>query len=161
MPFDYLEDLSAADVAFRAEGGTLAELFAAAWEATLGVMIDLTAASGDTLAPPAVLRRRARRRIRLQEPEPDRLLHAFLEEQLYFKDAEGLLLRLMSCRVERRGGGRGTQGAEHWRVRAVAAGERADPTRHRLGTDVKAVTWHRFTLRREGETWRATVILDV
>ena len=142
MPFEYLEDLTAADVAFRAEGGSLEELFAAAWEATLGVIVD-----------PRDLRPRVRRRIRLQDRGLEQLLYAFLEEQLYLKDAQGLLLRLETCRVDRRGG--------KWRVQAVAAGEPADPERHNLGTDVKAVTWHHFSLRREADRWQATVILDV
>jgi SHS2 domain-containing protein len=116
----------------------------AAWEATLGVMID---AHAGALAP------RVHRRIRLQDQALDQLLHSFLEEQLYLKDAEGLLLQLESCRVERK--------AEQWRVRGTARGEQADHRRHRLGTDVKAVTWHHFALVQEEGRWRATVVLDV
>jgi SHS2 domain-containing protein len=166
MHFEYLDDLTAADVAFRAEGESLEAVFEAAWEATLGVMIVLPEDSesssppassggcGETRAPRSQAPRpRVRRRIRLSAPEPELLLHDLLEELVYRKDAEGLLLRLSSCRVWQDGG--------LWRLEAVAAGEKIDPTHHRLGIDVKAVTWHRFNLVREQGLWRATVILDV
>jgi len=160
MPYQYLDDLTAADVAFRAEGDSLEEVFSAAWEATLGVMIELPedeepSESGPLTAGagPGTLRTRVQRRIALSAPQADLLLHALLEEQVYLKDAEGLLLRLESCRVEERG--------DCWQASAVAAGERIDPVRHHLGTDVKAVTWHRFELLQQHGRWRATVILDV
>jgi SHS2 domain-containing protein len=44
---------------------------------------------------------------------------------------------------------------------AIARGERIDPSRHPLLTDVKAVTLHGFTLEKTATTWRASVLLDV
>ena len=40
-------------------------------------------------------------------------------------------------------------------------GEKLDPSRHPLRGDIKAVTLHRFTLRQNGDTWEATVVLDI
>ena len=39
MPYRYLEDIATADVAFEARGKDLAELFMAAAEATMNVMV--------------------------------------------------------------------------------------------------------------------------
>jgi SHS2 domain-containing protein len=135
--------LTQADIAFRAEGASLEETFRAAWEATLEVM----------LPDPNCLRALERRRFELANPAPDLLLFDFLQQLLFFKDAEGLLLRMGTLSIE--------PAAEGLSLRAEAAGEAADPLRQALGTDVKAVTLHRFELRQTGGRWQATVILDV
>ena len=143
MPHRWLPGLTRADVAFRAEGASLEEVFRAAWEATLEVMLPDT----------SCLRALERRQIELANPAADLLLFDFLQQLLFFKDAEGLLLRLGALSIEPGPGGLG--------LRAEAAGEAADAARHELGTDVKAVTLHRFRLRRTNHKWQATVILDV
>jgi SHS2 domain-containing protein len=146
MPYRYLDDLTVADVAFEARGSSLEELFTAAWEATLQVMIE----------NPNSLGKVESRNIALEEPSLDLLLHNFLQELIYYKDAEGLLLRIEDCRI------RWVEGRSKFaRLDARARGQTIDPKVHRLGTDVKAVTFYRFDLARENRGWRATVVLDV
>jgi SHS2 domain-containing protein len=87
---------------------------------------------------------REKRRISLEKPELDLLLFAFLQELIYYKDAEGLLLRVPAVRIEEAGG---------WRLEAEAAGETIDPSRHRMWVDVKAITLHRFSLEETGRGW--------
>jgi SHS2 domain-containing protein len=143
MPHWALPGLTQADVAFRAEGASLEEVFRSAWEATLEVM----------LPDPGCLRAVASKRIELAGAAADMLLFDFLQQLLFFKDSERLLLNLISLSIE--------EGAGGFRLRAEAAGEVADPGRHELGTDVKAVTLHHFALERAGISWQATVVLDV
>jgi SHS2 domain-containing protein len=89
MPYTYLEDIVITDVAFRATGKTLEEVFAAAADATLNVMVeDLTA-----------IRDRERIPVQLENEALDLLLYDFLREFVYFKDARGLLLRSGTIRV--------------------------------------------------------------
>jgi len=137
-----IEGLTRADVAFRAEEESLEELFRTAWRATLELML-----------PAARPESRERRRIELANPAVDLLLFDFLGELIYYKDAEGLLLDLESLAL---GGGPGG-----YHLAAVAAGEAADPARHELGLDVKAVTLHHLAVERVPRGWRATVVLDV
>jgi SHS2 domain-containing protein len=141
--YRYLEGLTRADAAFRAEGADLEELFRAAWQATLELM----------LPDPSRLQARERRRIALANTDVELLLFDLLGELVYHKDAEGLLLRLESLTVESSPAG--------CRLQAEAAGEPADPARHELGVDVKGVTLHRFAVERTPAGWAATVILDV
>ncbi len=47
------------------------------------------------------------------------------------------------------------------RIAATLLGERYDPARHELAAEVKAITWHGLEVAREGEGWRARVILDL
>ena len=146
MPYRYLDDLTVADVAFEARGSSLEELFTAAWEATLQVMIE----------NPNSLGKVESRNIALVESSLDLLLHNFLQELIYYKDADGLLLRIEDCRI------RWVEGRSKFaRLDARGRGQTIDAKIHRLGTDVKAVTFYRFDLARENREWRATVVLDV
>ena len=138
-----LEGLTLADAAFLAEEADLEELFRTAWRATLELM----------LPDPATLRARERRRIELANPAADLLLFDFLGELIYYKDSEGLLLGLEALSVEAGAGG--------YLLQAEAAGEAANPARHSLGVDVKAVTLHRLAVERTPQGWQATVVLDV
>jgi SHS2 domain-containing protein len=146
MPYRYLDDLTVADVAFEARGTTLEELFRAAWQATLEVMIE----------NPNALTGTESRAIALEEPSLDLLLHNFLQELIFYKDSEGLLLKIEDCRIQWQEGD-----GEPARLEARASGQPVDPKVHRLGTDVKAVTFYNFSLHRDNRGWRATVVLDV
>ncbi len=141
--YRYLDDVAIADVAFEARGGTLAELFSSSCDATLGVMVE----------DPAALLPRERRSFSAEEEAPDMLLYRVLNELLFFKDSEGILLRCPRCRVEEQAG--------VWAFQAELAGERVDPARHRPLADVKAVTLHLLSVERVSDGWRARVVLDV
>jgi SHS2 domain-containing protein len=47
------------------------------------------------------------------------------------------------------------------RIEAVVAGEVIDPARHQIQHHVKAVTYHRASVRQTSRGWEATVIVDV
>src|SRR5262250_3202559 len=68
MPYKYLEDVGTADIAFEATGRDLPQLFTAAADATLNVMID----NIDSVEP------RETRRIELKNDKIDMLLFDFL-----------------------------------------------------------------------------------
>src|SRR5271166_2453284 len=40
-------------------------------------------------------------------------------------------------------------------------GERIDPTRHTIFTEIKAVTFHGLWLERDGHAWKAQIIFDL
>jgi SHS2 domain-containing protein len=139
----FLEDIAIADVAFRAYGESLPAVFEQAARATVETMIDdLDSLALDT-----------ERRITLEETDPEMLLLDFLQELIYFKDAEELLLLPGELRIDEHDG--------RYRLTAALAGEPIDPARHRLNADVKAVTMHRFALERTDRGWQATVVLDI
>ena len=47
------------------------------------------------------------------------------------------------------------------RLVAAVTGETYDPRRHRLGAEIKAVTYHQLKVARRGRRWLGRVILDV
>src|SRR5438067_7764273 len=82
MPYKYLEDIGTADIAFEATGRNLPELFMSAADATMNVMIE----NLDAIEP------RSTKQIQLKSDAIDMLLFDFLQELIFFKDAEQLLL---------------------------------------------------------------------
>jgi len=142
-PYRYLEEIATADVAFEAWGATKEEAFLAAADATLNTMVEEIG----TVAP---LERRV---FSLAADSLDLLLFELLQELVYHKDAERLLLRVRDLRIEETGSG--------YRLHANAVGETIDRGRHPLLADVKAVTLHRLSVEKTPSGWRAVVVLDV
>lgn len=143
MPFHYLEDIGTADIAFEATGRDLPELFAAAADATMNVMID----NLDAIEP------RETRQIELSNDNVEMLLFDFLQELIYFKDARRLLVRVREAQIDHKD--------EVYLLRAKLAGERLDDARHHQRADVKAVTLHGFSVKERNDTWTARVLLDI
>ena len=143
MPYDYLEDIGTADIAFEATGRDLPELFTAAADATMNVMID----NLEAIEP------RETRRIALKNDAIDMLLFDFLQELIYFKDADRLLLRIREVRIDEK--------EDAYSLNATAAGELLDPARHQQRADVKAVTLHDFRVEKTDGGWKASVLLDI
>ena len=143
MPYEYLDDVATADAAFRAWGATVGEMFVAAADAVMGVMV------GEL----GTIAAAERREIVLHDEAMDMLLFGFLGELLYYKDAEQLLLRVGEVEVMAEEGG--------FVLRTDARGERIDAGRHELVVDVKAVTLHRFEVGRTERGWEAMVVVDV
>jgi SHS2 domain-containing protein len=143
MPFRYLEDVATADVAFEATGVTVEEMFLAAAEATIGVMLEN---SEDIKGTDEIS-------FRLEEQELEMLLFDFLQEIIYHKDARQMLLLVDSVDIDME--------SSPLRLSVHARGEALDSQRQRLLTDVKAVTLHRFGIHKDERGWTATVVLDV
>ena len=143
MPYHFLEEIGTADIAFEATGRELPELFMAATDATMNVMID----NLDAIEP------RETRHIELVNDKLDMLLFDFLQEFVYFKDAERLLLRVRDVRIDKGDG-------KHF-LKAEAAGEPLDAARHHQRADVKAVTLHDFSVEEQDDGWTARVLLDI
>ena len=145
MTFRYRGDIAHADIAFDASGQSLEELFIKAAEATQQVMVeDLTA-----VRPLETVE------ISLVQDNEEMLLFDFLNELIFLKDARRLILLPARLEIARQEGGAG------YALRATLQGEEIDAARHRLNTDVKAVTMLRFSVTRAADGWRATVVLDV
>lgn len=143
MPYQFLEDTATADIAFKAWGKDLEETFIAAADATMKVMVEEL----DLIQP------RESRDIRLENDDFDLLLHDFLQELVYYKDAEKLMLRVREVRIE--------EESRPVTLEATARGETLDPERHHPRVDVKAVTLHHFRLEKTEQGWEAFIILDI
>ena len=143
MPYHYLEEIGTADIAFEATGRDLPELFKDAVDATTNVMID----NIDAIQPVET------RQTQLSNDKLDMLLFDLLQELIFLKDAERLLLRIREVQIVERD--------KNYFVKATAEGERLDAERHHQRADVKAVTLHDFSVEQIHGEWKARVLLDI
>jgi G3E family GTPase/SHS2 domain-containing protein len=143
MSYEFLEEMATADIAFRAVGEDLVSLFKSAWDATMNAMIENLQA----ISPQET------RSFSLENEALDMLLFNFLQELIYYKDSEQLLLRPQQVKIEENAGG--------YHLQAVTAGETLDPDRHEQRVDVKAVTLHQFEVKKTDTGWMAIAILDI
>jgi SHS2 domain-containing protein len=130
------------DLAFVARGPTLESVFEAAAEALVAA----------TVENPAAVHPRERRKLELADTQLDLLLLRFLNELIYLRDAEGLLLRARGLALERDG---------ELRLVGVLEGEALDASRHERACDVKAATAHGLRVAEAPGGWEAHVTLDV
>ena len=143
MPYRFLDDIATADIAFEATGKDLNELFRSAADATLVVMLEDIGG----------LHPIKKRSIILQNTDVQELMFQFLQEIIYLKDAECLLLKVVELNI--------VQDDDGYHLVAELQGEEVDIQRHIVNVDVKAVTYHLFTFRRTGDGYVATVVLDI
>lgn len=143
MQYRFLDDIATADIAFEAWGKTLEETFIAAADATMNVMVE-NLLSIDNLE---------RRMIEVSAEAVDMLLFEMLQELIFFKDADMLLLRLPAVTIEKEN--------SYLILTAEAFGEKIDPLKHELIVDVKAVTLHRLEVVQTENLWKAIVVLDI
>lgn len=140
--FEFVEGATS-DLAFVARGATEEEALVAASEALLAA----------TLEDPTTVADDVSRRVELEEADLDLLLLRLLNELVYLRDAEGLLLRARRVNL--------VQGPEAIRLEAELAGEHVDRARHHLTTEVKAATAHGLSLEPSDDGWQARATLDV
>ena len=143
MPFEFLEDVAIADIAFAAWGESIAEVFRSAADAAMNVMVE----DLDSVAPVES------RAVGAEGESLEMLLFDLIQEQIYLKDAERLLTRVATIDLHPSGTG--------YRLEAGLAGEKIDPGRHRLRVDVKAVVLHGLSFGRTARGWEASVTLDI
>ena len=145
MPYRYIDDIATADAAFEARGSSVEELFISAADAVMNVMVE----NLDDIE------KKERKSILCEAESREMLLFHLLDELVYYKDAEQLLLRISDVDIKK------SKSGMLWRLTAQAYGEQINPDKHELNVDVKAVTFHRFALEQTGQGWKAVVVLDV
>jgi len=143
MPYRFLEGLTMADIAFEATGNTPGEMFISAANAMTCTQLQDVRELGI----------KEKKEIVLNAPDMEKLLHDFLSELIFLKDAELLLFRDYDLKFTKSGAG--------LELKAVMKGERIDPKKHHLLVDVKAVSWHKFKVEERDGAWKAVVIIDV
>ncbi len=143
MPYRYLEDETKADEAFLAWGRTLEELFVASSEALLGIMLK----NSEKIEPTEF------KTIELKADSVEFLLHNFLQEILYLKDVELVLFKALDVTVENTNG--------EWFLKAKVGGVPIESRKEDLLVDVKAVTFHGFSVTKGEKGWEARIMVDV
>ena len=143
MGFETIENITRADIAYRIYGNDLSELFHSGAKAILSAM------TGN----PDAISADINKNIKLSEKDPEWLFFNFLQEIIFFKDSESLLLLPDKIEI--------TKARHGYYCKGRLSGEKINPERHELKVDVKAVTMHNYKLENKYGLWTATVVLDV
>jgi SHS2 domain-containing protein len=128
-----------ADVGYRLFAPSLSELFVIAGRALFDAITEL-----DSIRP------EFERKIAVEAGDVEALLVAWLSE-LNFRCITELEL---FCEFD-------IEAISPTTVRATVRGEKIDPARHVIQTEIKAVTYHELFVRESEGGWEAQVILDV
>ena len=128
-----------ADLGIEVSGGTVAEVYAGAALALFDLIADATD-----------VRAEEERAVGVDGADEADLLVNFLREVLYACNGEAFLVK--ECNIRE---------VAARRLTAVLRGEPYDPARHRIKTEIKAVTYHQASVRRTAEGWLGRVVLDV
>ena len=136
-PYEYADHT--ADVGIVATGASLEEAFGAAGEGLAALLCD-----------PETVREREEREVAVSAPDLETLLVEWLSEINYLFEVHGFAFRSFDVlEVGER------------TVRAVGRGEPVDLSRHRVGEQVKAVTYHELEVRQDADGCTVRVIVDI
>lgn len=130
-----------ADVAADLDGSTLDDIFVSAAQALTDTITDIRAVR------PVVTES-----VTLEAATVDDLLVDWLNELLFRFEVRNVLVSTATVSVSE---------GERWSLRAVASGETLDPDRHPSRVLVKGATYHGLHVTRDGDTWRARIVLDI
>ncbi|MCX5846643.1 MAG: archease [Deltaproteobacteria bacterium] len=128
-----------ADLGLEIYGKTVKELFANAAFAVFDIITDLNRVKATE-----------ERTIIVEGEDWEDLLVNYLREVLYMFNGEGLLLKEYSI-IE----------IDPQHLQGRVSGELFNPSKHRINTEIKAVTYHQVTVRETPEMWMGRVIFDV
>ncbi len=128
-----------ADVGITAYGADAKEVFANAGKALFSLITD-----------PESVREVETREVEVEAPDQERLLVDWLNELIYYFDAENILFRRFEVSE-----------LSDTHLKARAYGERVDIKRHELKLGVKAATYHQLKIEKTDGGVRAQVIFDI
>lgn len=142
MPYEFLDDVALADIAFKAEGKTIEELFQSAATATFDIMTDT-----------AKIKPQISRKIGLKSSQLDTLMYDWIAELIFLKDSLSVVFCRFDVTIEKT--------KDSYMLKADVKGDKIDYTKYTFMTDVKAITMNMFEVKEEGGKWIATILLDI
>ena len=128
-----------ADIGIRAQGKTLAELFARMAQGLV-----------ELIAEDSALQPRQGRSIQLSADDAESLLLAWLQELLFWFSTDRFLPVEFSL-----------DDVTPTTLRGQLRGDTFDPARHAQGREVKAITRHLLEVRQRNGVWHGQVIVDI
>ncbi|HLC91113.1 MAG TPA: archease [Candidatus Nanoarchaeia archaeon] len=134
-----------ADILFEAQGSTIEELFE-----QCGLAVEETQVELSTVKPAI------KKVFHLENAKVDALLFDFLDDLLFYKDAEQLLFSKFVLKLDKPQGN-----SPNFRLEVQAYGQKIDVKKHGLKVDIKAITMHMFEVKKTAKGWKAKVLVDI
>jgi len=136
--FEFL-DITTADIAFAAYGHDLKELFVNSATALFEVMTDTSKINPDI-----------KKKVDVKGHDMKSLMFNWLSELIFLSSSEHMIFSKFNLDLDEK----------ELKIRAKCYGESIDTDRHEMRTEVKAATYHKMEIKKNGE-WKAQVIVDV
>lgn len=137
--FEFL-DISTADMAAAAYGTTMNDAYANAALALMDVISDIRK-----------IEEKKERTFEVRGHDLKALLFNWLNDVLYKSITEGMLFSKFRVDIDQK----------TMTLKGTAWGEKTDPKKHEMRGEVKAVTYHKMEIGKDGEYYRVQVIFDV
>ena len=139
--FEFLEHT--ADLEFASYGETLSECFENAALAFFTATLKLD-----------LVETKEKRKIELVSDNLEILMHDWLNELLFLFEVEFLVFREFKVDVEQ-------INDTEYRLTAEISGEQLDLKKHKIETEIKAVTYHNLSVEKKHGLWKANVLCDI
>lgn len=127
------------ELALKVFGNSQADLFTNSAFALFDVMTDIGKIELEEHLP-----------LEVEGVDRDDLMVNWMRELLYLFQGSGYLLKEFQIHE-----------AKDTLVRAEVSGEKLDPDRHEIKTDIRAVVYHQSRMQKTGEQWTAQVIFEI
>jgi SHS2 domain-containing protein len=137
MKFEFLEHT--ADIKFRAYGKNLEIAFK-----------NSALALKESICGKIKIKEKEKKKIKVKGKDLESLLYNFLEEFLYFIDAEDFIIeKIEKLKLNK----------EDFTLSATLVGDKASS--YEFTNDVKAITYNEMVIKKESGKWVVQVVLDV
>lgn len=141
MSYNYLNH--GADIGIEVNARSREDLFRESGEAVFAFMVDLDG-----------VRLKESHALNLEGSDLQELLYEWLSELVSLSSLKNTFYReFPKLEIHEK--------QTTFTLEAEAAGERIDPQRHSLGTEIKAITYQGLNLTQERNRWRCTFVVDV
>ena len=131
-----------ADILFVADAKTLEQIFCESALAVENAMVDISKVKAVQ-----------KQKINVVGPNLELLLFKFLNDLLFYKDADQLMLSQFKVKI--------TQSNNRYALICLAQGEKLAIKRHKPKVDVKAITMHLLEIKESKAGWHAQAIIDI
>lgn len=137
--FEFL-DFSTADVAVAVYGRKLNDVFENAALAMFEVMTDTKKVNPVK-----------EKRMEVRGHDLKALMFNWLNELLFISASENMVFSKFKVRLDEK----------MLALNATCVGEKIDPKKHEIRTEIKATTYHKMEIKKSGDGWKAQIIFDV
>jgi len=133
-------DITTADVAFVAYGKNLDELF-----------INSALAMFELITNTKQIKPLRSKKIKVTGNDLQSLMFNWLNELLIYIDGENLAFSKFDVKIDEK----------KFKLEAVCKGEKINPKKHEIKSEIKAATYHKLEIKKERKIWKSQVILDI
>jgi SHS2 domain-containing protein len=141
MKFEYLEDEATADLAIRAVGKDLREAFENTALALINAIVDVESVDEQEV-----------KYVTKTAADLKSLLYDFLEEVLFFHDAEGIVFKTIKVQE---------LDEKLNKIKAVFKGEVFNPGKHEARNNIKAITYFGMEINKLSKGYEIKVTVDL